>query len=240
MARGFYTSKDKTRPIYRCSSKDGFTECIIMQETDASYILRKKENRDGKVVWTKGEWKRKTSVKLGLKIGEIFVDSYELKQSNEMDVESISAICPKCGFTGLVSLLKGYSWNWQCNGCREVHSKEEFEIVYNLIMRNVDEETETKSGEKLTLITNDCPNCDCTDNTMEDKVNKIIHCHSCGIYYVGGHVPGEDEEIEESEVEELEEEKREDWCYIHNEEKDCYNEDGDHDDYHCRKCERGE
>ena len=35
------------------------------------------------------------------------------------------------------------------------------------------------------------------------------------------------------------EEKRKDWCYIHNEEKDCYNEDGDHDDYHCRKCERG-
>ena len=23
----------------------------------------------------------------------------------------------------------------------------------------------------------------------------------------------------------------------HNEEKDCYNEDGDHDDYHCLKCE---
>ncbi|KKN21635.1 hypothetical protein LCGC14_0923200 [marine sediment metagenome] len=35
------------------------------------------------------------------------------------------------------------------------------------------------------------------------------------------------------------EEKRKDWCYIHNEEKDCYNEDGDHDDYHCRKCEIG-
>lgn len=36
----------------------------------------------------------------------------------------------------------------------------------------------------------------------------------------------------------MSEEKREDWCYIHNEEKDCYNEDGDHDDYHCRKCEK--
>ena len=31
--------------------------------------------------------------------------------------------------------------------------------------------------------------------------------------------------------------ERKDWCYIHNEEKDCYNEDADHDDYHCRKCE---
>jgi len=32
--------------------------------------------------------------------------------------------------------------------------------------------------------------------------------------------------------------RRKDWCYTHNEEKDCYNEDGDHDDYHCRKCEK--
>ena len=30
---------------------------------------------------------------------------------------------------------------------------------------------------------------------------------------------------------------RKDWCYIHNEEKDCYNEDRDHDNYYCRKCE---
>ena len=33
------------------------------------------------------------------------------------------------------------------------------------------------------------------------------------------------------------EEKRSGWCYVHNEEMDCYNEDGDHDDYHCQKCE---
>ena len=32
--------------------------------------------------------------------------------------------------------------------------------------------------------------------------------------------------------------KRADWCYIHDEEMECYNEDGDHDDYHCRRCEK--
>jgi len=43
-------------------------------------------------------------------------------------------------------------------------------------------------------------------------------------------------ELDKKDAEEI----RQDWCYIHNEEKDCYNEDGDHDDYHCRKCEINE
>jgi hypothetical protein len=30
---------------------------------------------------------------------------------------------------------------------------------------------------------------------------------------------------------------KEDWCYIHNEEMDCYNEEGKHDDYRCFRCE---
>ena len=34
----------------------------------------------------------------------------------------------------------------------------------------------------------------------------------------------------------IKQKKRRDWCYVHNEEMECRNEDGDHD-YYCRKCE---
>jgi len=198
MGSGRYKRNDHLRPIHKCISDSGkFHTCMVMQETDNSYLIRHLVSEElGWLLFSTSHWKRKSTLKLKEQIATVNIHNnhnYETKLEDlkSMKIESF-ARCTKCNVVHPISTLDNNSFHWMywsCPDCQNKTERENFEILFKY---NVNApEIQKKETVKESKITNNCPNCGCKDNKMEDKVNKIIHCQSCGIYYIGGHIPEE-------------------------------------------------
>jgi len=197
MGIGKYKRGDYLRPIYRCNVKSGrYSVCMVMQETVSSYLVRfKVSNMNGIDLFSTAQWKRKQTLMLEKQIAEVNInDKYSYRsliESPKVFAKSY-ARCTKCNSEYLVEdlLRSAYHWMyWSCPNCQTKSKRENFEILFKYGFTEEHPEEVIKDKAKQyngpVVITNNCPNCGNPDNIMNDNINKIFRCESCGIYYIG-------------------------------------------------------
>jgi len=206
MASGKYKSSDPIRPIHKRLSKFySMGKCIVIQETERSYLIRIQTIRSNeKFIWSEAKWIRKLSIKLLEKVGEVNVNTGYVFRFFDMPGAEIKVEykCKVCGWMNPLDKNSDTSqWKWLCKKCGKLYENGDFSI-YNYIkytkdiivngssavltgLSSVAFKKKLENDELFKRSTKDiCPFCKYKGNVMEDTVNRIIKCDKCGVYYI--------------------------------------------------------